>query len=151
MYASQEIKEEFHAIKRELYQIQLLKARESMIRSRVRWVGEGERPTKFFLNLEKKQVESKTMASLYNDEGTLLTEPGDILQYEHSYFAEQYSVNKGNRQALEQGEGLPFLPQKDLGLSDLDLQLLNRDLSLEELENEKWEVSRLRWLAPRAV
>lgn len=132
---SPETQEEYYGIKRELYQIQLLKARESMIRSKVRWVGEGERPTKYFLNLEKKQFESKTVSSLFNGEGTLLKDSEKILQYENTHFTQQYSVNRENREALERGEGVPFLPPKESLISDLDRQLLNRELSVEELEN----------------
>lgn len=134
IYTSRDFQEEFNAVKRELYQIQMLKARESMVRSRVKWVGEGERPTKYFLNLEKKQFETKTISSVYNEEGTLLLESDDILKYEHSYFSRQYSINTGNREALGQGQGIPFLPRKESPLSELDRQLLNRDLSVEELE-----------------
>lgn len=132
---SKESQEEYHGIKRELYQIQLLKARESMVRSKVRWVGEGERPTKYFLNLEKKQFDSKTISSIFNEEGILLKEAEEILQYEHKHFTQQYSINHDNREALDQGEGAPFLPQIESLISDLDKQLLNRELSLEELEN----------------
>lgn len=71
IFKSRDIQEEYHGIKRELYQIQLLKARESMVRSKVRWVGEGERPTKYFLNLEKKHFDSKTVSSLFNDQGSV--------------------------------------------------------------------------------
>lgn len=110
-------REEYHEIKRELYQVQLLKTRESMLRSRVRWVGEGERPTKYFLNLEKKQFDSKTISSIYNGEGILLEKTDQILDYEKTHFSHQYSVNQQNREALEGGGGSPFSPPK--GISHL--------------------------------
>lgn len=89
LFSSPEIHEEYQATKRELHQFQLLKAREAMIRSKIRWVGEGERPTKFFLNLQKKQSEAKTISSIHDGEGNLLTDSAQILAFQHSFFTDQ--------------------------------------------------------------
>lgn len=105
IHKSPGIREEYHEIKRELYQVQVLKTRESMLRSKVKWVGEGERPTKYFLNLEKKQFDSKTISSIYDGEGTLIEEAEQILCYEKAHFSQQYSVNNEIREALEGGGG----------------------------------------------
>lgn len=133
LYRSSEIQEEYQVVKRELYQIQLARTRESMIRSKVKWVGEGERPTKYFLNLERKNYDSKVISSLFDAEGKVQTDPGEILKVEKAYFTKQYALNPLNVGALERGEGTEFL-QPVRGISDLDRQLLNREISIEELE-----------------
>lgn len=134
IHDSKGVCEEYYATKRELYQIQLLKARESMMRSRVKWAGEGERPTKYFLNLERKNFDAKTLSVVFDNEGHLLTEAAEILKFELTFFTEQYAVNPDNWEAQELGGSADFLPHKESPLSDLDRQLLNRELSLEELE-----------------
>lgn len=107
---SKEIREEFQSIKRELLQIQLLRAREAMVRARTKWVGEGECPTKYFLNLEKQQFAAKTMMSIRDREGTLLTNPDDILNFEKSHFTAQYSRDPANAKAREDGGDEIFSP-----------------------------------------
>lgn len=132
--SSGEVREEFHDIKRELYQIQLIRARESMIRARTRWVGKGERPTKYFLNLEKKSFTAKTMTAVLDERGNRLTDPDDILAFEKRHFTSQYALDPSNLEAHARGEDVPFLQPSERSISDLDRVLLNRDISLEELE-----------------
>lgn len=64
MISSKEAAEEFHTCKRELFQIQLLRSREAMLRSRCNWLVQGERPTKYFLNLEKRNYDEKSVTSM---------------------------------------------------------------------------------------
>ena len=39
------------------------------IRSRVRWIEEGEKPTRFFFRLERKRAEKSIFESLFNESG----------------------------------------------------------------------------------
>ena len=48
---SGEILTEFEALKSELNEIYSTKGKEAMFRSKVKWVEEGEKPTKYFFNL----------------------------------------------------------------------------------------------------
>lgn len=82
-------REEYQGLKRELYQIQLTRARESMVRSLSTWVGEGESPTKYFLNLEKKQSTAKIMTFIRDTQGNLLEDPKSIMKFQGEYFSKQ--------------------------------------------------------------
>ena len=42
----------------------------------------GKKPTKYFLNLEKRNWENKTIKKLVTDSGSTLTEPNEILTEE---------------------------------------------------------------------
>lgn len=126
--------EEYQVIKRELYQLQMAKTRESMIRSRVKWMGEGERPTKFFLNLEKKQFNSRVISSVFDERGSLISNHGEILEFEKRFFSTQYANNPEIAPALHRGDADQFLQDSEYKLPQLDKDLLNRELSLEELE-----------------
>lgn len=133
MTNSAEAAEEYHAVKRELLQIQLLVARQAMLRSRTKWLGQGERPTSYFLNLEKRQYNEKTISSIYNEEGTLLTTQEDILKYEKDHYQKQHSplpqTHADGRRHPD-----PFCAAPQSTLKDLDRDVLNDALSLEELE-----------------
>lgn len=133
LYNSQEIQEENQVIKRELYQIQLARTRESMIRSKVKWVGEGERPTKYFLNLERKNFESKIVSALIDDSGATITDPGDILGLEKEFFTKLYTDQQNDDPEQNSVHREEFL-KSNTSLSDMDRELLNRNISLEELE-----------------
>lgn len=97
----------------------------------------GEKPSAYFLGLEKRQRKMNVISSLRNQEGHILTNPTDILAAEKSYFANIYSeretslnpidtipltendvpkISDNHRQMLE----LPFSPREfHLALKDL--------------------------------
>ena len=54
-----------------------------MIRSRIQWLSEGEKPSKFFCNLESKNFLEKTIKKVKNEHGHYLTEQAEILKYNY--------------------------------------------------------------------
>jgi hypothetical protein len=50
------------------------------IRSRAKWNLEGEKPSRYFCNMENRYNVSKTMKYFYDISGTLLTDQKEILQ-----------------------------------------------------------------------
>lgn len=126
--------EEFQVLKRELYHLQMVKTQESMARSRVKWMGEGERPTKFFLNLEKKQYNSKVISSVFDEQGSLVNEPSDILKFQKRFFEAQYAINPEINLTAQGQEANQFLRDSEYVLSETDRGVLNGPLTVEELE-----------------
>lgn len=120
----------YHEVKRELFQVRLLCSREAMIKSRVRWVGEGERPTKYFLNLQKKDFEDRCVSRMITEDGELLTSFEEILEYKKQFFTDQFS-KKDN---VASAEDVNFFSGEGFTLGEEDKELLNRDISIEELE-----------------
>ena len=53
----QDILEKFEAAKEELKQLHEVRSKEAMFRSKMKWVEQGEKPTKYFYNLEKTNYE----------------------------------------------------------------------------------------------
>ena len=51
-----------------------------VFRSKCRWIEKGERPTKYFFNLEKRNCNKKTISELELDDGELVTAEKLILQ-----------------------------------------------------------------------
>ena len=52
-----------------------------MIRSRIEWLHEGEKPSKYFSNLEKRNYFEKTVKRVQDKNGQFTTEQKDILEY----------------------------------------------------------------------
>lgn len=134
IHNNQEKQEEFQVIKRELYQLQLIKTRASMARSKVRWMGEGERPTKFFLNLEKKQFSSKVISSIFDEQGDLLENPSDILDFQKRFFSSQYTADQEVAQPITGLSNNQFLREAEHVMPEHERELMNRVLTIEELE-----------------
>ena len=58
----------------------------AMIRSKERWIQEGEKSTKYFLNLEKKRnVVNKTITSLRTNDGNVITNQEELSKEQVKY------------------------------------------------------------------
>ena len=60
------------------------------VRSRLKWIEEGERNTKYFLGLEKSNFNKKCMRSLKEKNGKICTSQNDIIQIQVDFYSELY-------------------------------------------------------------
>ena len=65
---------EFENLKNELTEIYSVKGKEAMFRSRTRWIENGEKPTKYFFNLEKRNYEKKMITQLKTTDGEIISD-----------------------------------------------------------------------------
>ena len=80
-----------------LFNIEILdqeKTRSAYIRSKEKWIEEGDKHSKFFLNLEKVRSNSKIMSQLHLEDGSIVTDQLDILRAQKDYFENLYSINE---------------------------------------------------------
>ena len=63
-------------------------------RSRARWYSEGEKNSKYFLNLEKRPFNSNTIRLLKKDNDTNITSDKDILNEGKHFYTELYKTSK---------------------------------------------------------
>lgn len=75
----------YYEVKMKLEQISLHKTEGAMIRSKARSCGQGERSTRYFFNLEKRNHSNKYITKLTVENRTL-TSPDEILKEEHRYY-----------------------------------------------------------------
>ena len=85
-----ELKLRYTELKGELEKIYLNKLRGFQIRSRVKYYEEGERNTKYFLGLEKKNARNKQINKLMIN-GEIITKESEILKAEKSFYQELYT------------------------------------------------------------
>ena len=84
---SKEYFDRFAKLKTQLGVLQLEKARGAQIRSREKWIEDGEKNTAYFLGLERTRTVSNTVTSLKNLADTDTTnDPKEVLNIIQSYF-----------------------------------------------------------------
>ena len=69
------------------------KVRGAMIRCKTQYYEQGDRPSKYFLNLEKSKQAKKSIYKLINEEGKTLDNKQDILHEVNNYYKTLYKNN----------------------------------------------------------
>jgi len=72
--------QEYEHLKTELSRIYEERADGAIIRSKMRWIEHGEKPTKYFFNMERRNYNKKTITELTMAEGTTISNDDDILK-----------------------------------------------------------------------
>lgn len=99
----------------DLYEQDKLKS--AQIRSKERWIQEGDKNTKYFLGLEKSRANSKLFSSLELDNGETVNGQFEILQEQRKYYESIYSTKKTHSQELTdvflQGCNIPTITEEE--------------------------------------
>ena len=103
--------------KKELESIIEYKTKGAIIRSRARWYNEGEKNSKYFLNLENRHCKRKTITQIKGNNGSFLTNDSDILEECNTFYGSLYTSR--NSTAITEELGNLFFDQ--------DLPKLNDD------------------------
>ena len=90
-YIIHQLKAEYTTLKEDLCLIYENKAKGAIIRSKTKWIEQGEKPTKYFFNLEKRNYNRKTIKSLKRADGELITDELEILKDIELYYGNLYS------------------------------------------------------------
>lgn len=61
-----------------------------LIRSRVRWAEEGEKPTKYFCSLESRNYINKTIPKVIKDDGNIISKQEEILNEIQLFYSNLY-------------------------------------------------------------
>jgi len=87
----------------------------AIFRSKCRWIEKGERPTKYFFNLEKKNYSKKTITELRMEDETIIKT--QILDAIENYFNNLYmsadSTTQDDYNEYIQDLSLPRLPDEE--------------------------------------
>ena len=106
-----------------------------IFRAKLQWVEQGEKNTKYFLNLEKQNYNLKYIKKLITNETTALIKPNEILEEERRFYRNLYSTRLPNNQELDQGSPILLNGQNDNipKLNDIEKQLCDASLKIEEI------------------
>jgi len=103
-----------------------------IIRSRTRWMEEGEKSSKYFCNLEKRSSEKKCIFKIKDESGNVISKQADILKEIHQYYHKLYSVTNDVVNSYDNNE--EFLKSIDIPkLSTESKNLLDKPISMKEM------------------
>ena len=109
----------------------------TIIRSRVRWVEEGEKNTKYFLNLEKRTKELNHIRKLSGPENRILNDGDDILREIRRFYSSLYASNNTSVGSFFCDVDHTGLSHDDSSLCDGELTLHECSIALSMLQNDK--------------
>ena len=70
------------------------KVKGAIFRSKVKWIEEGEKNTKYFINLEKQNYNIKYIKTLIDNNGTSITDATAIMNEQKDYYKNLQSSKK---------------------------------------------------------
>ena len=75
----------------DLERIRSKKLEGQMVRSRIQWLQEGEKPSKYFCNLESRNYVEKTIKKVTLNNGTVITDQTEILTEIQQYYSKLFA------------------------------------------------------------
>ena len=130
-------KEQLQKVRHELEDHNKEKARGAQIRSKCNWALLAERPTKYFLNLEKQKFLKKTLYRVQNNEDKIITEPKQVLDEIKSYYKNLYiSTERADLSYLDK-LNMPSLPPEVRDELDANISIEELSVALKDLDNGK--------------
>ena len=119
-------------LKTELKSFYENKGKQAMFRAKCRWVENGERPSKYFFNLEKRNYNKKTVIELRLQDDSTTCNEKQILDQIEGYFKKLYtSVNTSSQEEYDDFIQHLQIPR----LSDEDGDSFEGPLTYEECKN----------------
>ena len=133
----QDTHEQILLVKKDISDLQRIKTKGAILRSRAKWLTEGERPTKYFLSLEKNNYKRKTLFKLADQNGLIVEQPNQILDeirtfYDNLYTSRQY-VDLSYLDKLE----IPQLPEQIKMELDSPISICEIADAIKQMNNNK--------------
>ena len=141
--ASDETLNKYNEAKKIIEEHNNTKANGALTRSKADWAEYGEKNSKFFLNLEKRNYNLKCITKLNDAEDKEITQPEDILKYEETYYKELYTNKKANTDQYEKAanffkdETLPKISAEDKESCEGEITQREIGEALKQLKNGK--------------
>jgi hypothetical protein len=128
--ADEKVLKDFEATKLEIELYNNEKANGVLLRSKADWAELGERNTKYFLNLEKRNYKNKCITKLINEKEELIEDSTEILKYEAEFYNNLYTDPKIT---IPDAENDGFLDENIKKLNEDSTDLCEKEINLEEL------------------
>ena len=123
-------------LKSEITQLQVEKTRGAMLRCKVNWCNLADRPTKYFLNLEKSNYNRKAIHRLQTEQGPT-TDPVKIQNKLTNFYKNLYKSKGEIDKTYIESLKIPVLNSELQEYVNEPLSLTELDLALKELKANK--------------
>ena len=121
----QKVNSKIDQLKLELDQEQNHVIQGTLLRSGARYYEHGEKNTKYFFELEKRNARSRNMSSVYNSQNQLVTGTNEVLKVQADFYKELYKKDNTVKFNMVTPPEKKLSPEKK--------EELDRDITLEEL------------------
>ena len=115
----------------EIELIEQERLRSAQLRSKIKYIAEGDKSTKFFLNLEKSKANAKLFPNIELEDGRIVTSQHDIRNTQREFYKTLYSPETEEQSIENNLEN--FL--KDINvptLTDTEMNSCEGEISFEE-------------------
>ena len=96
--------DDLETLKLELQEIRNKKMQGITIRSKVRWIAEGEKVSKYFCNMESRKFTDKSLPIIEKENGTILTSQKDIREEVKLFYKNLYKKREDDNSRIEDFE-----------------------------------------------
>ncbi len=126
---------EYETVKNEVEALEREHINGAIIRSKAKWTEAGEKNTKYFLNLEKRNAINKNIVKLTDGNNTVIEDTGAILKAcEHFYKTLYQETSSDTSRELDSHLLQTFFPEEHCVLSDEERTLCDGLITMEECE-----------------
>ena len=108
-----------------------------MIRTRTNWQMLAEKPTKYFLNLEKSNFNRKTIHKIQNTQGILVSDREEVLNEIRQFYNRLYTSKGSICKYYTDNLDIPKLPEDIKKQLDQLLTMVELGKALKDLDNSK--------------
>ena len=122
---------------RELEQFRLKRMEGVKVRSRARWVEEGEKPSRYFCDMENRHFTSKMMPKLVRTNGTIASDINEIKEETRAFYKRLYSAREVQDVDINTLFNINEIPRLDTFHSDKLEGDITYDEALSILKNMK--------------
>ena len=128
--------------KNELENIRKEKLQGIMIRSKVKWAEEGEKPTRYFCGLESRNYVNKTIPKIEKEDGSIIRNQQEILSEVKKFYSDLYNChdrehNTNNMEILGNLQNHTILEENEK--MNLEGEITEEEISitLKKMKNDK--------------
>ena len=113
-----------------------------VIRSRAKWITEGEKPTNYFFNLENRHYSSKIIPKIITEDDIEITNQNEILKEAKQFYENLYTKKTENHEEFDleeilQGTETERLAAHDSNTLEGELTYSEATLVLKKMSNNK--------------
>lgn len=125
-------------LKAQLEEIREAKIQGMAVRSKVRWIGQGEKVSRYFCNLENRNFLDKTIPFLEKDNGEIITDQQEILTEVKQFYEKLYSLQDvADLDISEEFINAPVLTNEESEGIEGEITFQEAAYSLKEMKNFK--------------
>lgn len=136
-YLDQDILEKFESAKEELKRLHETRGKEAMFRSKMKWVEQGEKPTKYFFNLEKTNYEKKLIREVKLENEEIVSNPAQVNKEIEVFYKKMYTakINRNGDNHLFEQKFNDFIEDLNIPqVNDEEQSFLEKDLTINEMK-----------------